>query len=154
MRYWKRSNRGTLLWKAKYDRSISIMEDQILERFRIIISLLWGYIAGKMATMKDRLCTGIDKDITAIENSLQNSWTQHMTISNIYLDLSLSSVVTNSLSLPMKRVFVSLDKNCRLLVIDSLPQTAIKYHVISCFSRLDSNTILTLFTFVLSVNYT
>jgi len=49
-----------------------------------------------MATIKDRLYTGIDEDITAIE------------------------IITNNLSLLMKKVSVSLDKNCRLLVINSL----------------------------------
>jgi len=55
-----------------------------------------------------------------------------MIISNIYLDFSLSSVVTNGFSLLIKRVSISLDKNCRLLVINSLLQTAIEHYIISC----------------------
>ena len=46
--------------------------------------------------------------------------------SNLYLDFSLIYVITSSVSLLVK-VSISLEKHCRLLVVDNLPWTAIEH---------------------------
>ena len=62
------------------------------------------------------------------------SWLGHiiceLVVSNSYLDFSLISIDSNYVSLPVKGVSVLWGlKNCRLLVVDSLPRTAIEHHV-------------------------
>ena len=49
------------------------MEDQALEGFRIIALLLWEHVAGNIAIMEDELSLESKKNITTIEDSLQNS---------------------------------------------------------------------------------
>ena len=53
--------------------------------------------------------------------------------SNIFLDFSLISIATNSIFLSMKEISISWGKNYKLLVIYSLPQNIIKYHVSNKF---------------------
>jgi len=46
------------------------MEDWILERFRIIVSLPWEHITGRIAIIKDGLSSRFEENITTIKNSL------------------------------------------------------------------------------------
>ena len=67
----KEINREIPLWKAKFNRSISIVEDQVLEGFRIIALPLWEHVAGNIAIMEDKLSLESKKNITAaVEDSL------------------------------------------------------------------------------------
>ena len=53
-------------------------------------------------------------------------------MSNLYLDFSLISTGSNYVSMLIKGVLVSWGENCRLLVVDSLLWTVIKYYIINC----------------------
>jgi len=58
-----------------------------------------------------------------------------LVISNSYLDFSLISIDSNCISLPIRGILVSWGKNCRLLVVDSLPQTVIEHCVINWWTK-------------------
>jgi len=51
---------------------------------------------------------------------------------NLYLDFSLISIDSDRVFSTHEKNFCLLRKNYRLLILDSLPQTVIEYHVINC----------------------
>jgi len=54
------------------------VEDQVLKELRVIVLLLHGCVAEKIAIMKDGLLLGFEEDITTIEDSFQNRCAWHL----------------------------------------------------------------------------
>jgi len=93
MKYWKKLDKKTLPWKTEFNRSIFIIKDWVLEEFGIITSLLQWHVTTKIAIIKDKLLLRFEEKITAMKNSLLNSWTWHMILSdnreNTYSELPM-----------------------------------------------------------------